>query len=238
MIENVEKIKIMWDLLDGAYDSDSSKFSVELIEKVVELPYSIKITSDEDLKRKKLIALQTELAKPIDIYTRSNYENVDLFQNVTLQFHDKMKSIKVTYQLVNLSDLDLYQIQSIQRIIADSGHYDKKIDVNTVIDENKSVKWNREKIIKINKNNSELESCRRHIYRIFNDFLTRFEKERAIYCSSMDIPYDSEFMQKIWDEAYDSSHSCGINEVEDEATRLLNLFNELFPIYNKELLKK
>lgn len=229
MIKNIETIKILWDLLDNAYDSDSSKFSTELMEMDLELPDSIKTTSDEDQKRKRLIALHTALANPTSIHVYK----IDLFQNITLEFHDEMKSIKATYQLVNLSDLNLYQIQSIERSILDSNHKAKKIDVNTVIDENKSIKWNREQIEKINKENSELENRRRYIYKIFNNFIIRFEKERAIQNSTMDIPYDSEFMQRIWDEAYDSHHSYGIGDVEYEATRLLDLFNEILPLYKK-----
>lgn len=232
MNENVGKIKILWDLLDSAYDTESCKFSTELIERVLELPGSIKFLSDKGLMQQELLAIQTALAKPIVIPYHKG--KVYLFDKINLELNNEKKSIKATFKLINLSDFDIHQIESIGRIILyDDYNGLKKIDINTVIDENKSVKWNRSQVEKMNEELSLFKNQRCYIKKIFNDYLTRFEKERAIHNSMLDIPYDSEFMQRIWDEAYDSHHSYGIRDVEYEATRLLDLFNEILPLYKK-----
>lgn len=107
-----------------------------------------------------------------------------------------------------------------------NGHYDtvyirpKFLREGTIIDEEKSVRWNREEVERRNKEMKErIEENRRQ----------RREKERQqdediIRAYANESGLTEEQVGKIYRHAYSQYHSSGISEVIDELNELISLF--------------
>lgn len=112
------------------------------------------------------------------------------------------------YTFINQSEEKLRKLQT-QAIIP------KLYKENDILDENKSVKWNREEVLR--RNEKMNEEKRRHQELVCQELkkIESFIKDKI-----MNFGFTEEQTEKIFQKAYENAHSNGYREVYEEAMDL------------------
>lgn len=100
---------------------------------------------------------------------------------------------------------------------------------NDVIDENKTVKWNREEVKRLRERfENRVVELNKYKNKLFSEykywFITLLNKDN-------NISYSESF--KIWEYAYSENHSSGIKYVVFKYEEIVDLYNDLLKSHNK-----
>lgn len=98
--------------------------------------------------------------------------------------------------------------------------------VGTILDEDKSVKWNREEVERLrNRYSEKLSELNKEFHNISNTFENKIVSELArIYNFSI------EESKKIWSYACDESHSEGVIAVKNTYEEIADLYTDLLSV--------
>ena len=101
--------------------------------------------------------------------------------------------------------------------------------INDVIDEDKSVKWNREEV---NRLRERFEKRVEELNKYKNKLTVEYE-DRLITLLGKDNDISHDESSKIWSYAYSESHSSGVGDVVSTYREVVDLYNDLLKIHNK-----
>lgn len=106
----------------------------------------------------------------------------------------------------------------------------EKYPDNYVFDEEKSVRWNKEEVIRLN---NELDKDREKAREAYSN--AEMEWLKSIYETVMkSYGFSYEMVVKTWDMAYEESHSCGYGDVLTTFDELLDYALDMIRMANKE----
>lgn len=97
------------------------------------------------------------------------------------------------------------------------------LDKATVIDEDRTVKWNREEVVRLNKQSED----RSNEYVLERNRLSREMDSDIIKVFSTDSNLNEEQIAILYNYVYRELHSYGIHEVIQELDSMIDLFNEV-----------
>lgn len=100
---------------------------------------------------------------------------------------------------------------------------------NDVIDEDKSVKWNREEVKRLRESfEKRVVELNKYKNKLISEYKYRFI---TLLSKNNNISYNESF--KIWEYAYSESCSSGIKYVVFKYEEIVNLYNDLLKTHNK-----
>ena len=102
--------------------------------------------------------------------------------------------------------------------------------INEVIDEDKSVKWNREEVSRLRE---RFEKRVEELNKYKNKIIVEYE-DRLITLLGKDNNISHDESSKIWSYAYLESHSSGVRDVTSMYEEIADLYNDLLKIHNKQ----
>ena len=106
-----------------------------------------------------------------------------------------------------------------------------KVRAGQVIDEEKSVRWNREEVERrINARKEEEKRLQQHYYEVRNSYLDDIKKA-LMRDYRRSITSDKEF-SILWAKAYENGHSCGYREVVNYFEEYADMYTELLEARN------
>ena len=101
----------------------------------------------------------------------------------------------------------------------------RKVPENHVFDENQSVKWNRQMVVK---NNTEYHAEVARLNTIKNEKRDSIHEDIYVAIQSeVGHGLTREGAYLIWNHAYENGHSWGIHQVRNELERLIELVTEV-----------
>ena len=98
--------------------------------------------------------------------------------------------------------------------------------INEVIDEDKSVKWNREEVSRLRE---RFEKRVEELNKYKNKIIVEYE-DRLITLLGKNNNISHDESSKIWSYAYLESHSSGVRDVTSTYEEIADLYNDLFPV--------